>query len=261
MSSGGSFGFTQAQPGNNASLTVNGISIASASNTVSGVIPGVTLNLIGASPGTNVSLNVSPDSSQASTAINQFVTDYNALITAVNSQYTYTPGSGQGVLAEDPTIQTLQGDLLGALDYTSTTGTGSSTTVTSLASMGITVNSDGTLSVDSSTLSSALQNNFSQVQNFFQGSALNGFANSMDQQLTSFISPADGAFKVDLQSMSSEYNSLQTEITNFQTNTIDPLQTQLQAEYSQAEIALQQLPGELKDVDAELGMNNSSSGN
>jgi flagellar hook-associated protein 2 len=127
--------------------------------------------------------------------------------------------------------------------------------------MGITVNSDGTLSVDSSTLNSALQNNFSQVQNFFQGTALNGFANSMDQQLSSFINPGDGAFTVDLQSMSTEYTSLQDEIDNFQTNTIDPLQTQLQSEYSQAEIALQQLPGELKDVDAELGMNNSSSGN
>jgi len=41
---------------------------------------------------------------------------------------------------------------------------------------------------------------------------------------------------------------LQDDINNFQTNTIDPLQKQLQSEYSQAEIALQQLPGELKDV-------------
>jgi flagellar hook-associated protein 2 len=260
-SSGGGFGFTQAQAGSNASLTVNGISISSTSNTVAGVIPGVTLTLQNANPGTQVSLNVAPDTSEASTAINQFVTDYNTLITAVNSQFTYTAGSGQGVLAEDPTVQTLQSDLLGALDFTSTTGSGSSATVTSLASMGITVNSDGTLSVDSSTLNSALQNNFSQVQNFFQGTALNGFANSMDQQLSSFINPGDGAFTVDLQSMSTEYTSLQDEIDNFQTNTIDPLQTQLQSEYSQAEIALQQLPGELKDVDAELGMNNSSSGN
>jgi hypothetical protein len=30
------------------------------------------------------------------------------------------------------------------------------------------------------------------------------------------------------------------------------------AEFSKAEIALQQLPGQIKDVDAELGLNNSS---
>ena len=130
--------------------------------------------------------------------------------------------------------------------------------MSNLSSMGITVNSDGTLSVNSTTLNNALQNNFSDVKNFFQGSSLNGFANSLDQQLTSFISPSDGAFTVDLQSLTSEFGTLQDDINNFQTNIIAPLQTQMQSEFSKAEIALQQLPNEIKDVDAELGMNNNN---
>ncbi len=65
--------------------------------------------------------------------------------------------------------------------------------------------------MDTSTLQSTLQSNFTDVQSFFQGTALNGFANSLDQQFTSFISPSDGAFTVDLQSMNSE-------ITEFQNN-------------------------------------------
>jgi flagellar hook-associated protein 2 len=131
--------------------------------------------------------------------------------------------------------------------------------VPNLSSLGITVNEDGTLSVNSATLNSVLQNNYGDVQSFFQGSALNGFANSLDQQLTSFTSPGDGAFTVDLNNMSSENTSLQTDINNFQANIITPLQAQLKTEYSNAEIALQQLPAELRDVDAELGLNNSSS--
>jgi len=252
------FGFTEAVAGKNASLTVNGISISSATNTVTGAVPGLTLNLLSASPGTQVTLSVSPDTSQASTAINQFVSDYNTLISALNTQFTYTSGSGQGVLAEDPTVRNLQTVLLGALDYTYTPASGT-TTVPNLTALGITVQSDGTLSVNSTQLQNALQNNFSDVQSFFQGSALNGFANSLDQQLTNFTSPADGAFTVDLQSMNTEISGLQTDVTNFQTNVIDPLQTQLQSEYSQAEIALQQLPTEIRNIDAELGMNNSSS--
>jgi flagellar hook-associated protein 2 len=255
-SSGGSFGFAQAEAGGNASITVNGIGISSASNTVTGVLPGVTLNLQSASPGTEVTLAVTPDTSQASTAINQFVTDYNTLITAVNTQFTDTAGSGQGVLAEDPTVQSLQSELLGALGYTATSGS----TLTSLASMGISVNTNGTLTVDSGALNSALSNNFTVVQNFFQGTALNGFANSLDQQLTSFISPADGAFTLDLQSIGTENTALQDDINNFQSNVIAPLKTQLQAEYSQAEIALQQLPDVLKNIDAELGLNSSQNG-
>jgi flagellar hook-associated protein 2 len=251
------FGFTEVEPGVNASLTVNGNQISSASNTVTGVVPGLTLNLLGTSS-SQVTLSVAPDTSQASTAINQFVYDYNTLLGAVNRQFTDTDGEGEGVLSSDPTVRTLQSDLLQSVDYTNTPASGT-TTMPNLSSMGITMNSDGTLSVDSATLNNALENNYSDVQQFFQGTSLNGFANSMDQQLTSFTSPGDGAFTVDLQSMSSEYSELQTDVTNFQTNVIDPLQVQLQAEYSQAEIALQQLPVELKNVDEELGINSSSS--
>jgi|HubBroStandDraft_5_1064220.scaffolds.fasta_scaffold07309_2 flagellar hook-associated protein 2 len=251
------FGFTQAALGANAALTVDGISISSASNTVTGAVPGLTLNLLSADPGVQVSLGVSQDVTQATSAINQFVTDYNTAISALTTQFTYVSGSGEGVLSTDSTIRNLQSALLGALDYTYTPSSGT-TTVPNLSSLGISVGNDGTLTVDSSTLQSTLQNNFSDVQNFFQGPALNGFANSLDQQLTSFISPGDGAFTVDLQSMNSEYNDLQTDITNFQTNYIQPLQTQLQNDYSQAEILLQQLPTEMKQISEELGTNSSS---
>jgi flagellar hook-associated protein 2 len=257
---GGTFGFVSGSPGVNSSITVNGIVIQSATNTVTGAISGVTLNLLGTEPGTDISVNVAPNTAEASNAINQFVNDYNTLIGAINTQYSDT-GSGQGVLSDDPTLENLQNTLLQALNYTASPASGStSTSVPNLSSLGITMNTDGTMSIDSSTLSGALQNNFSDVRNFFQGSALNGFANSMDQQLTNFTSPANGAFTVDLQSISTENTGLETDITNFQANVIAPLKIQLTTEYSNAEIALQQLPAEIKDVDAELGQNNSSNG-
>lgn len=259
ISSSGSsgYGFTQAVTGNNASLSVDGINISSASNTVTGVVPGLTLNLLSAAPGVQVSLGVAPDTTQAAQAINQFVTDYNTVISDLNTQFNYN-GTSQGPLAGDTTIVNLQNDLLSALDYTYTPSSGS-TTMPNLSSMGITVGNDGTLSVDSSTLQSALQNNFGDVQAFFQGGSFNGFANMLDQQLTSFIAPGDGAFTVDLQSISSENSTLQDDITNFQTNYIQPLQTQLQNDYSQAEILLQQLPVEMKQISEELGQTSSGS--
>lgn len=260
ISGSSGFGFTQAVTGGNASLTVDGINISSASNTVSGAIPGLTLNLLSASPGTQVSLGVAPNTSQATQAINQFVTDYNTAISGVNAQFTFNSSTNsEGPLAGDTTVLNLQNDLLGALDYTYSPSSGT-TTVPNLSSMGITVNNDGTLSVDSSALQSALSNNFGDVQSFFQGSAFNGFANTLDQQLTTFIAPDNGAFTVDLQNIGSENTTLQDDITNFQTNYIQPLQTKLQNDYSQAEILLQQLPVEMKQISTELGQNNSSGG-
>jgi flagellar hook-associated protein 2 len=257
VSSGGGLNFGQVVAGNNASFSVDGLNLSSASNTVTGALSGITLNLLGASAGTQVSLTVSPDTSQASKAINQFVTDYNTIISGLNSQF-QAGSSGQGVLATDPTVRNLQSELLGALSYTYVPGSGT-TSIPNLSSMGVSVNKDGTLSVDSAALNNTLQNHYTDVQNFFQGSAFNGFASSLDQQLTGFLSPADGAFTVDLQSLSSQYSTLQDNVTNFQANVIAPLQTQLQAKYSQAEILLQQLPMEMKQINQELGFNNSNS--
>jgi flagellar hook-associated protein 2 len=223
------------------------------------VIPGVTLNLLSADPGVQVSLGVAPDTSQIESTLQQFVSDYNTVVSDLSAQFTFSSSTGsEGVLASDSTVRNLQSEVLSALDYTYTPASGS-TTVPNLSSLGISVDNNGQLSLDTSTLQSALQSNFSDVQSFFQGTSLNGFANSFDQQLTSFISPADGAFTVDLQSMNSQYTDLESDISDFQTNYIAPLQTQLQADYSQAEIALQELPNQLKEIDQELGENNSSS--
>jgi flagellar hook-associated protein 2 len=253
----GGLGFTQPVPGANASLYVDGIYLESASNTVTGALPGVTFNLLNASPATNVSLAIAPDTTQASTAINQFVTDYNKAMSDLNTQFTFT-GTSQGVLAGDSAVRNLQETLEGAVSYTFKPASGA-TSVSNLSSLGITVNNDGTLTADSATLASTLQNNFSDVQNFFQGASLNGFANSMDQQLTNFTSPADGAFTLDIKSLATQYSDLQTDITNFETNYITPLKAQLTSEYSSAEILLQQLPTEMQQINTELGLNNNSS--
>jgi len=252
------FGFAQAGTGTNASLTVDGIQVSSATNTVSGVLGGITLNLLSANPGAEVSLSVAPNTSQAATVINNFVSDYNALINSISSQFTFT-GTSEGVLATDSAVRSLQSQLLGAAGYTYSPAAGS-TSIANLSSLGINVNNDGTLSVDSATLQSQLQNNFGDVQNFFQGSSLNGFANSLDQQLTDFLSPANGTFTVDLQSMNSQVSTLQDEINDFETNYITPLKAQLQSEYSQAEILLQQLPMMMKQIQTQLGQNSGSNG-
>lgn len=260
VSGSSGFGFTEAVQGKNASLSVDGINLASASNTVTGAIPGVTLTLLSASPGTEVSLAVAPDTTQAADAINQFVTDYNQAISALSAQFTFNSSTNsEGPLAGDSTVVNLQNDLLSALDYTYTPTSGT-TTVPNLSSLGITVNNDGTLSVDSGTLQSVLSNKFNDAQSFFQGSSLNGFANMLDQQLTAFIAPGNGAFTVDLQSINSQTSTLQDNINNFQTNYIQPLQAQLQNDYSQAEILLQQLPVEMRQISTELGQNSSSGG-
>ena len=208
--SGGSatpfLGFTQAEQGKDASISVDGVPYTSTSNTITGALSGVTLNLASASPGTQVSITTAPDASDVGSAIQSFVSDYNSIITTLNSQFAYSAtSSSTGDLADDSVVRSLQSELLGAMS-TIVPNNGS---ISTLGSMGISMNNDGTLTIDSTTLNSALTNNFSAVQNFFQGGALNGFASQLSNQLNAFTDPTDGAFTVDLQSLSSENTDLQ----------------------------------------------------
>ena len=114
---GSTFSFTQATAGANASLTVDGVPISSASNTVTGAISGVTLTLLGAAPAVPVDLTVASNAAQVSTAINQFVTDYNTAIGLVNAQFTIGSTGTEGVLGSDSTISNLQSTMEQALNY------------------------------------------------------------------------------------------------------------------------------------------------
>lgn len=244
--------FTQATSGTDASLTVDGIPIDSASNTVTGVVPGVTFNLVSAAPNSQVNVSIAGDSSQSSAAVTSFVNAYNQVVQDINQEYTVAANGAQGPLSGDPTLSMLQSQLLGSASY-STTGT----SVSSLADLGITMNDDGTLTLDSTTLDSALQGNFSAVQNFFQGTASNGFVSSLNNQLNALTDPTNGAFTVDLQSISNENSDLQDQINNYQ----DYLQNQttlLTAEYNQADQLLQQLPILENQINAELGNSTTS---
>jgi flagellar hook-associated protein 2 len=239
--------FTQASAGQDASLTVDGIPIDSASNTVTGAVNGLTLNLAGADPGGQVTVTIAPDTASVSQAIATFVGAYNTAIGDVNTQYTVNANNQEGPLAGDSTVRILQDSLLSVAGYS-----GGGNGVSTLADLGITMNNDGTLTLNSATLTNAVQNNFAAVQNFMQGASSNGFASFLNTQLSNLTAPVTGAFTVDLQSISSENADLQDQINNFQTY-LNAQQTLLTAQYDQADITLQQLPEEQAQINAELG--------
>jgi flagellar hook-associated protein 2 len=254
-----SFGFSQASKGADASLTVDGVPITSASNLVTGAIPGVTLNVLGAT-GTSSTLTIASDAAAASTAINQFVSDYNTAISSVNSQFQFNAATGsQGVLSTDPVVRNLQAALMQTLNYTGTPASGSNVGST-LASLGISMGHDGQLTVDTSALNNALISNAADVQNFFMGASLNGFAHQMDTTLKQFSDPSVGAFSVDLKSISNTNDGLSQQISDLEANYIANQQTILTAMYSKAEIALQQLPTQMAQLQAELGNNTKNGG-
>ena len=233
--------------GVNAALFVDGVPIDSSSNTVKNVIPGVTLNLL--SPTSSpVSLQVNSNTSEATTAINDFVSAYNAVVSSINSQNSYSATSRTaGTLMGDSSVELVQSTLL-ADAATSVTGNGA---ITTLASLGITMADDGTLTVDNSKLTSALTSNFQGVQSFFQ-TATTGFAQKLASDLTILTDPVNSPITLDLNGINAQISSLQTQIANFDANLLTQKQT-LITYYSNLNSTLQSLPSLLSSINAQLG--------
>ncbi len=229
--------FTKAVTGTNASLVVDGIPISSASNTVSNVINGVTLNLGSAAPNTSVAVNVSPDTSQATTAINNFVSAWNTVITEINNQFKVaSDGSGGGALEADNTLQQAQSMLLSAISYSVSGNNG----MVNLASIGVNMNDDGTLTVDNGALSSALASNFSAVQNLMQN-ATGGFAQNLDSVIQTINAPNTGILSLDSQSITNTSQGLTQQISDLQA-ALATQEANLTTVYSQVNATLQELP-------------------
>jgi flagellar hook-associated protein 2 len=244
--------FTQAQVGANASLTVDGVPVSSASNTVVGALAGVTLNLQSAAPSETVNLTLSPDTTDISSAITGFVSAYNTLIGDASADVAYNAASSTaGPLLADSAAQSFYSDLLSASNFNSGSGT-----LNTLQALGITTSSSGTLSFNATALASALQSNPSAVASFFQGTSGNGFAATLTNTLDRYTDPSNGAFTVDLQSINAENQDL-TEQTNTLETYLSSQQTLLTTQYNNADIAIQELPQEIKNTDALLGMNQS----
>ena len=169
--------FDTPQGGTNASLTINGVPFSSPSNNITGAIQGVTLNLVSQSPGTPVQLTVSPDAGQITSAINNFVSAYNTVVSSINAQYAVDPtgatraSSGIGHFTAFAAVEHS-----GRRRLRPTRRNIGATTVNNgiinLAALGINMNNDGTLTVGANasgqTLAQVVASNPNAVLNFFR---------------------------------------------------------------------------------------------
>jgi flagellar hook-associated protein 2 len=241
--------FTQASAGTDASLTVDGIPIDSASNTVKDVLPGVTLNLQGANPNSTVTVGVAPDVATATTAIQNFVNSYNTAISSVNAQFAFTGATGSTAppLLGDSALQSVQAQLYSSISY-ATTGNGS---INSLSNLGITQNDDGTLTLNTAQLTSALTSNSAAVQSFFQ-TASTGFAQQFNTTLSTMTDPTKGSVSLEINGINNSLSSVASQISDFEAR-MTTVQAQLTAQYDQVNTTLQQLPLLLGQINSQLG--------
>ncbi len=246
-SSATSLAFNTIQPAKNANFVLDGISYTNSSNTVSGALLGATLQL--SSVGSS-SVNLAINTSTVASDFTTLVSAYNSLqsvISAASSASSTVAGYGAS-LVSDPTVSMIQQQVLGLFEATPGSG------LPSLMDLGITVQSNGTMALDSTTLNSELSSNYSNVIQAMNANTAGidgllptpGIAGAAVNQLKQLTSTSG--------LLASQVTNANSAVTGYQTN-LTNLQTQMQnllSQYTQQFAAMSSMLAETASLKAEL---------
>ena len=177
------------QSGTDAALTVNGIAITSATNQVEGAIQGVTLNLQEEGEST---VKIEQDTLAVREAVTSFVDAYNDLKGTMGELTSFNAETGAaGELLGDSAVRTVESRMRSVLSG------GVEGEFSMLSDIGISLQTDGTLEIDSDELDNAIANNQDALSAFFVGSSdetgMAGKVNTMVEQLLSTSGTVTGA--------------------------------------------------------------------
>ena len=180
--------------GQDAEITLDGITFTRSTNQISDVIAGITLDLIGAHENATITLNVVRDYEGVKDKIKELVDSYNKVVSYIAAQ-NEAPGEGNATkpLYADTSLYTVKSTLRSII-LSGVTGLDSG--LDHLSLIGINIDKTGQLSINNAKLDGYLQSNFEDVVNLFsaQGTSMN----SSLTYITSGINMAEGDYEVEI---------------------------------------------------------------
>ncbi len=178
---------TRTQVAADASITVDGIAVTSATNTVADAIPGVTLNLL-AKTTSAAQISVDVDKAAIKAKIQSFQDAYNKLNTDLKAQTKYDSATKTGApLLGDGTTTGLQ-SMLRSLVASSGPAT---STIKRLSDLGLQIQADGSLSTNTTKLDAAMQDP-NNVKAFFATNSGTAATNGIAKRIYDFAFGANG---------------------------------------------------------------------
>lgn len=183
---------SETQAAANAQLTVNGIAVERAGNTIDDLIEGLTLTVKQKDPGNPFTVSVSRNLNSVTSKIQTFITRYNSLADSLAELQAYDSEAGTaGILQGDSTIRQIQSKMQNFL-YAQVDGVASE--VNGLSRLGVEVDRNGKLSLDTAVLTTALEEHREDVVNFFtqEDDGNEGIAHRFDTMLDSYLKSTTG---------------------------------------------------------------------
>jgi flagellar hook-associated protein 2 len=185
-------------------------------------------------------VNIVNDTSTMSTAVTSLVKDYNAVVTALNTQEGKSSTGTAEPFFGNPLIATIQEQMDTAISGSS------SGDANGMAAIGVTIKTDGTLTLNTDTLSTALSTNFNTVLSLFQG------AGGVGENLTTAVNSLGnnqptGILQLAANENTSQETDLNSTLTRMNANITSQTAT-LTAQLNAANQTLQLIPVQIQEV-------------
>ncbi|MBK6916416.1 MAG: flagellar filament capping protein FliD [Deltaproteobacteria bacterium] len=229
------------QAATDAALTVDGFPVTSASNVLTDVLPGTTLELRSESTGP-VNLEVKADPAGVKTKLQSFVDAYNSVARIIQNQSGV--GKDTSTLNGDSTVRTIEQGLSALISspIPGLVGVGGSTL--QLADLGIQTQRDGTLTLDGTDLDSALAADFGRAATYFAGDGTNsGMSKLLGDLVEGYTSKTDGLLTTRKKGLTDTIAANDKQIENMQAY-LDRFESSLTQQYSALEQTMSTLQGQ-----------------
>ncbi|NLM96921.1 MAG: flagellar filament capping protein FliD [Halanaerobiaceae bacterium] len=226
------------QEARSAELTINGIAVTSTSNTIDKAVEGLTFEIKGEG---NVVIEVSRDTEKAVKALQDFVNQYNSLMSFIDSKTYYNPDSGdRGILQGDTTIMRLETRIRQLIMDSIETGG----EITHLSQLGISIDRDGVMSFDTAKFEEILKEKSEDVVNFFSGAeeemGFSGMAVRLDTYLDLLLQSNTGLIPEKIEAFDNRIKYLNDRIEEAERR-VEMARERYRAQFAAMEEALAQM--------------------
>ncbi|WP_341675069.1 flagellar filament capping protein FliD [Niveibacterium sp. SC-1] len=227
--------FSSLQSAQDSKIEVQGLTITRSSNTVENAIPGVTLNLTAKTTTDPVVVTVSKDNSQATTAVQNLVKAYNGMISTMNAMTSYNKDSNQAsVLTGDASIASMRNLARGALTQSVKLSDGSSMR---FSDMGVTLQKDGTLAVDTTKLNKALTEQPARVAEFLAGNSSTTGLSKLASKTLDSINGTNGSLAGKTKGLQSSIDSIGKQLDSWNTR-LTAIEARYRAQFTALETTI-----------------------
>lgn len=252
-STGTALGITTTQPATNSKVTIDGLQFERMSNVVDDALPGVALNLTAVS-GLDQDLKLTNDTAATKKNLQGFVDAYNSVMTVLHDNLDIQEATDRTyTLGGDSSIRALQSQMMSIVSAV----TGSSSSVRTLADIGIKSGNDGTLSIDDARLTKAIASDASAINNLFQR-ADTGVSAQFAKLIESYTNSTDGVLVTKNKSFNDSVKLLDSQITTLQSR-LDSYRTRLINQFTSMETTVSGFKSLGNYLTAQSKADNSSS--